>query len=370
MLEILSPRHGAVLNHNHGRETADALQITVHGLCDETGQLTVNGKPAIRNGRLFTAEIELAARENTITAFVDGPRGQLTTRIKVIWDRASFRRFNLFIDDNSFFWTDLAREKPAHLFDHFYLAFWKRMHEEYGLKVTLNCFFHSHYDNCDMTEVPDCYAGEFRDCSDWLKLAFHAYAEFPDRPYQNVGADKLSADYDLVATQIKRFAGEQTLKAPNVIHWAMARRSSLLELVRRGVKAVDGQYCNASTGLDDNNADGEYCDIGYFVGKDEAEYLQTNRFWHDFSTGLTFMRQTGTINLMPLDKIPELMRSSLACEHGVETINLLTHEQYFFPRYFNYLPDHCQRVETVLRLLTENGFKSVYFNDGFLGNEA
>lgn len=369
MLAILSPRHGAILNHNHGIETADSLKIQVSGLCDESGFLTVNGQPAIRNGKLFTADVTLTSHENTITAEIASNSGNLSYQVKVIWDRKSFKRFNLFVDDHSFFWTDLAREKPAKAFEHFYLAFWKEMHQKYNLKVTLNCFYRNDHDKCEITEVPDCYKSEFIDNSDWLKLAFHAYSEFPDRPYQNVGGDKLAADYDLVKSEIVRFAGEQTYQAPNVVHWAMARRSAILELLKRGVKAVDGQFCNASTGLSDDNSDGTYCDIGYFIDKSEAEYLQTNRFWHDFSTGMTYMRQTGTINLMPYDQIPSIMDKAINNGKGLEAINMITHEQYFFPRYFNYLPDHQKRVDLVLRILTENGYRSVFFNHGFLGNE-
>lgn len=59
--------------------------------------------------------------------------------------------------------------------------------------------------NCDLTlrttedgfelpQSPDRYKGQWRDNSDWLKLAFHARANLPDRPYQNAPASQLIAD--------------------------------------------------------------------------------------------------------------------------------------------------------------------------------
>ena len=49
-------------------------------------------------------------------------------------------------------------------------------------------------------------------------------------------------------------------------------------------------------------------------------------------------------------------------------LSLETHEQYSFPSYFNYLPDHLERIETAIRTATEAGYKSVFFAEGFLGN--
>jgi hypothetical protein len=46
---------------------------------------------------------------------------------------------------------------------------------------------------------------------------------------------------------------------------------------------------------------------------------------------------------------------------------LLTHEQYFWPFYKNFIPDHEQRLEVALRLVTERGYKPVFFHEGLLG---
>jgi hypothetical protein len=44
---------------------------------------------------------------------------------------------------------------------------------------------------------------------------------------------------------------------------------------------------------------------------------------------------------------------------------VLTHEQYFWPFYVNYLPDHPQRVEQAIKFLTERGYKPVFLQDEF-----
>ena len=53
-----------------------------------------------------------------------------------------------------------------------------------------------------------------------------------------------------------------------------------------------------------------------------------------------------------------------------DTLSLMTHEQYTFPDYFNYIPNHLDRVETACRLATEKGYKPVWFPEGILGNTS
>ena len=50
-----------------------------------------------------------------------------------------------------------------------------------------------------------------------------------------------------------------------------------------------------------------------------------------------------------------------------EIMDLFTHEQYTWPFYVNYLPDHWDRVEAAIRFVTERGYKPVFFHEGFLG---
>ena len=374
MLEITYPRHGAVLNRNHGHETSEALSIRVCGLCDTPEPVLVNGVVAERCGKQFSAELSLTAHENTITAATDGTCGRTVTEVKVIWDRKSFRRYHFFADDHSFFLTDLTRERPKRAFDHFYLAFWKRMHEQFGNKIVLNCFYRNDHDEkkWTMAEMPDCYRDEFADNADWLRLAFHAYSEFPDRPYQNVGGDKLAADYDLVRREIERFAGPATFAAPQVIHWGMCRASGLDALQKRGVKCLCGGFLDCSTGLEDSVSQEatSICDIGFFLNLPESQYLKSHRLWHDFRRGLTYCFDGTCFNLLPMEQLDATMHAVAEHPSQCDAIAIVTHEQYSFPYYFNYLPDHLQRIERGLAILRDHGYKSVNFNDGFLGNEG
>ena len=208
MLQITNIRQGAVLNHNHGKEDDKGLTVFFEGISDFPGPVTLNGQATRRDGRRFMGEVTLTEKFNTVTAESVSAYGNFSQSIVVVWDKKSFKRVNFYIDDHSFFWTDLARERPKHAFDHFYLKGLKEIHDRTGLKVTLNCFYHNDHFDCDMTQVPDIWKSEFIDNSDWLKLSFHSLGEFPDRLYIEAGEEEFARDYDIVHDEIVRIAGE------------------------------------------------------------------------------------------------------------------------------------------------------------------
>ena len=82
-------------------------------------------------------------------------------RLTVLWDKKSFKRYGFFIDDHSFLFTDLTKERPKHAFDHFYQKHLKHLNEKYGLKVTLNCFFRNDHEPFTLDLMPDIWKSEF-----------------------------------------------------------------------------------------------------------------------------------------------------------------------------------------------------------------
>lgn len=387
MLRIEYPRHGALLNHNHGSETADGLTITLRGKCTQPGEVLVNGIAAKRQGEDFTCEVTLTEKVNVIRAESDGKYGESCQQIKVLWDKASFKRYNFFIDDHSFFLTDIAKDRPSSLFDHFYLKGLQDIHRRYGTKFTLNCFYRNDHHGFEMKDFPDTYKGEWIDNSDWLRLSFHAYSEFPDRPYTSSDPTKLLSDYDLLKSEITRFAGAETFIEPVVVHWAVTSREGVKALVDKGYANVftggfRGDFAlwqaEIDAGRDPMVSLKDYdwtapTDIGYYLTLEEALYLYTWKAWMDFSTGALFY---GTSQCLCNANTQEQIRANLAKTFalaepfGFETYKLASHEQYSFKYYKNFVPDHLERMDLACRICTENGAKPVFFVEGLLGNKA
>ena len=394
MVEITNLRQGAVLNHNHGVETEKSLRISVEGISDWGMPVTVNGVPAVMDGRRFFAEIELTQKINTIKAQSVTPYGNFSQDLTVVWDKKSFKRCNFYIDDHSFVFTDLAKDRPARAFDHFYLKGLKEINKKYGTKFTLNAFYHNAHHEFELKDMPDIWKSEFQDNADWLKFSFHAYSEFPDRPYAEATAEEFGRDWDLVQNEINRFAGEECYIAPNVIHWANIHPVVADEMIRRGTTCyskslrlrvmggpslADRQKGGNMTQIEARNRSGvdkNPASLGLSLHYDlieESGYLEKHHCYYDPLLKIFFFMTNGVCgNLVPLAEIPGKLEKTFAnaAPYGVEVFGNASHEQYTFPYYPNYLPDHMERLECASRVMHENGCKPVFFTEGILGNTA
>jgi len=367
MLEICNLTHGEILNRFHGTETPDALKIKVMGLARAEDKVTVNGIPAERCGESFCAGIELKQLYNEIRVSAEGNRGTAERTIKVLWDKNSFKRINFCIDDHAYVFSEIAEQRPGSLFDHFYFRNLRALHEKYGLRLTLNLFYEDMRNGFTLDRFPDCYKAEFQANSEWLKLAFHAKSEFPDRIYQNAETETVMHDYDLVSNEIRRFAGEETLIAPANVHWSMVKPEVLPELRKRGVRFQGGLFLNGQTRIGEKASEQVACDVGYFENEENSLFLQQRHLWHDFRCDITMGTECVVVNLEEMPVLEQKLRA-LFSKPGNDALHMLTHEQYSFPFYANYLPDHFDRMALMCRLAIEYGYKFVFFNEGFLGN--
>ena len=356
LIKIDEPFHGAVLNSRHGEQTEGGLKIQVSGTAPLSERVTVNGTVAERSGTAFRTQIVLKDKETDILAVGEGSYGRHQHQVRVVWDQHSFPRYRFSIDDNSFFLRDVAQKQYASLFDCFYLKALRDLNAKHGAKFVLNIYYTTE-DGFELPQFPDRYKGEWKDNSHWLKLAFHAYANKPDRPYQYAPASKLLADLDMVAEQIRRFAGEQTYSPPTVIHWGMVQPSALKPLTTRGVRALSG-YFGQRNGV---------WDVNYLMDAARSEYLSRHDAMMDFATGIVFSRVDIVCNNTPVDKIVPKLAPLAEDPNQAEIMDLFTHEQYFWPFYERYVPDHVERLDTAIRFVTERGYKPVFFHEGFLG---
>jgi hypothetical protein len=358
-LTIEEPFHGAVLNRRHGEQVDGGLKIRVSGQAPAGQPVTVNGAPAVRTGTRFAGEVVLREKETEIVAASDGPFGAWEHRVRVLWDRHSFPRYRFSVDDNSFFLRDIAAKQYRSLFDSWYLKIFQDLNAEYGARFVLNIYYATE-DGFELPQFPDRYKGEWRDNADWLSLAFHAYANKPDRPYQYASPGQLIADLDKVADQILRFAGEETYSPPTVIHWGMVQPAALGPLAERGVRVLSGDFRRRGHGWD----------INYFLDDDRSEHLSRHDALIDFASGIVFSSIDIVANNTPLERVVPTLEPLAADPNRAEIMDLFTHEQYFWPFYIRHLPDHAQRVQAAVRWVTEQGYKPVFFHEGLLGAPA
>jgi hypothetical protein len=379
MVRIYEPFYGAVLNHRHGRKVKGGVEIPVWGIAPVGEPVTVNGAYARRLGDRFATEVVLRTFETDIVAVSTGVTGRSEHKIRVVWDRHSKPRYRFAIDDNIFFLRDIATKRYKSLFDSFYLNGLRKLHRKYRAKFVLNIFYATPENDFNLSQFPASYKGEWADCANWLKLAFHAYSEFPDRPYQYDPPEKLAKDMDLVGGEILRFAGKATYSPPTTIHWGMVHPAAWPVLVQRGVKVLSDDFMpnikTSSFTTEDENFDVQKTgtpfgyDINFQLDAVRSEYLTRHDALKDFASGIVFSKLDIVCNNVPLKEVEPVLERLARDPNNAEIMDLFTHEQYFFPFYFNYKPDHFQRVEAALRFCTEHGYEPVFFHEGFLGGK-
>jgi len=201
-----------VLGTETGPDGKKALKIQVTGSVPSGARLelfTSGGQKipvSIQNGAFRgTALLNDQVTEIKARTTINGAPREIRTR--VVWARNSYRRFRCYIDDHSFFFRDICKKNYRSIFDCFYLAKLRQLHRDFGAKINLNCFNTTPERDFRLSMFPDKYKSEFEDNAHWLRLAFHSENEFPAIPYKNATPEKLAADFDLVARELKRIAG-------------------------------------------------------------------------------------------------------------------------------------------------------------------
>ena len=356
---IEHPMHGAVLNRHHGQVLEDGgLEVPVRGTAPADRQVLINGAPAQRDGQRFDGRVVLREAETDIAVtLADAPEIRQVAR--VVWDRHSRPRYRFAVDDNSFFLRDIWQKQYRSLFDCFYLAMLRDLNRKYGTKFVLNIYFTTG-DEFDLTKFPDRYRSQWQDNASWLKLAFHAHADQPAMPYLDAPPEELIADFDKVGEQIHRFAGEEAYSPTTIVHWGMVRPSAWKPLAERGVTVLSGYFVRRE------GTWGEWF-VNYRMDPVRSEYLSRHDALKDFPSGIIFSKIDIVCNSVPLDQTVPTLEKIAEDPNQSEIFDLMTHEQYFWPFYSHYLPDHPQRIEAAIRWVTERGYEPVFLHEGLLG---
>jgi len=356
-VQILEPMDGAVMHARLGREVPGGLEIELSGRAPRDAAVLVQGRPAGRDGEAFRGTAVLRERETEVVVTAHSGSDGREAKIRLVWDRHSQKRYRFVIDDNSFFLRDITQQGYKSLFDCFYLKMLKDLNAKYGARFTLNIYYTTG-DDWNLSQFPERYRSEWEANADWLRLAFHAYANDPPRPYQDAPVEKLLADMDLINAQIHRIAGPETFSPVVVVHWGMTRPEAWKPLFDRGARVLGGYFRKSAGGA---------WDVNYRLDDVRSEWLSRHDLLKDFASGIIFSKVDIVVNSTPLDKIVPVLAPAIADPRQGEIIDLLTHEQYFWPFYQAYLPDHAERLDRAIAFLTENGYKPVFLQDGFLG---
>lgn len=252
------------------------------------------------------------------------------------------KQFIFTVDDNIRFLYELTEGEYKSIFEHPYMATYKRLHEKYSLKVQLNLFYK--YGDFTLEHMSERFRDEWQENSDWLKLSFHS-KESNYRPYEFSGYDEVFTDCALVNREIVRFAGEKSLAKTTTVHYCRTTDEGIRALSDNGVLGLLGLF-----GTDSEKR------TSYGIDEENAAKLRHGGIHTE--KNMTFSAIDLIINNFVHDELCDLL-SRLS--HNV--IKVMVHEPYFYPDYKKYHPDFEKKLDTVFDFLEKKGHTSIFFEE-------
>ena len=361
-VRILFPMDGDCLNGYDGRVEAGKLVIRVLVAAEPEAELYINEEKAYYNGSCFELELPLSGRRNTLLA-QDLRSGEID-RIVVYDFRHAEGKYRISSDDNILFLQDITKNKDVYhsIFDNPYLAVYKEAHDRYGAAVHLNLFYET--DACawfrepreyfNLTMMTDKFREEWEANAHWLHLSFHSRAETPDRPYANTTIRRITEDAELIHREIIRFAGEKTLAKVCTVHWGACNEGGVRALRAKGYRALMGYF---TLGADGSPR------VAYYYPAQLVAHIGRRDFWMNNREDILHGRIDLVLNeIAPENLIPELEKVWQE-PHRRGFLELMIHEQYFYPDYHRYIPAFRQMVLEAARWAKEKGCSGVLMGD-------
>ena len=356
------PIDGDFVNSRDGVWQDGALKLEVLVDADDA-VLEIGGVPAEWDPEpgCYRAAVALYGWRNRITAKTATGECGITV---FVTPEDNLKKFRISSDDNIRFLQELTAGNYASIFDHPYLAVYKKAHDLYGAKVHLNLFyafddqarsrFSDKPEYFDLSMMTDRYKEEFAANSHWLKLAFHSRSEFPERPYLDADGKTLREDCIAVCREICRFAGKGSLSNSTTIHWGAANREVVRALRGMGFTSLTGYFTKRSTGEPI---------VSYYVDPDTVDHVGARDFWMDTGEDMIYGRIDSVLNEGGCDAVLQSVVKAAEDPHRGGFVSLMIHEQYFYPGYVRYIPEFEEIVLQSCRILADRGYTGAHISE-------
>lgn len=364
----------------------------------------MNRRDFIRGVSASAASMALAqgahgCRSSAVPAFAEGAEdmGPILTDSEICRSPAlaGKRKCSYFCDDAIWALRDVTRHAQRSLFDHPFFSVLRECHDKYGLTAQINLFYRTDFfygmDEFTLADVTDAYMEEFRANADWLKLGFHSLQEFPDYPWINANYGDVKKLFEMIRSEVVRFAGEESFAYACVPHWCPMSKDGVRALKDCGIRVMecsvgpryryDGRAERLPYGHAFRLMQNRKREVGFYWRESrntaisasicsynhisEAQAAQTALsfgYVHDRVTGMNFKHMfcdAPCLNLCTL----ETLRADIGKILGKEYLIFSNHEQYFFRDYLAYQPDYSDKIRLMCRMMRENGYTFIQMED-------
>ena len=312
------------------------------------------------------------------------------------------RRAAFYIDDAIFCMHELVDMNPKSCWDHPFFAHIKEAWERYGLKTQLNLFYRDDFyygvrqGLFTLKDVPDKWRDDFQAAKEWFRFGFHSFQEYPDYPWISASYDDVKLAWEMITTEVERFAGPGMFAKAVTPHWGPMSKEGCIALkdcgatvvwVSRGKrweyngdrsllpyghgyrienhrKPESAIYWRGGGG-DDISVSA--CGYNHLDDAQVEKTRGTYNWIHDKATGVNFKTfgVGGTcLNLYRLEDIESRFEKAYASvEGGPEFFIHATHEEYFFKHYFMYQPDYVKKTFVAAKWMHDHGYSYGFIED-------
>lgn len=148
------------------------------------------------------------------------------------------KKVHFSIDDATLIFQDIQFHEYDSIFDNPILKDLKRLHDVYGVEITLYVF--GELDDFAIWDMNMDYISEFRSNSDWLKIGFHSGSDLiPEKDYKDT--KEFAYKFTKVERAIRRMAGDSSLSHVLRLHYWYAS-DDIVEILKS--EGVIGLLCN------------------------------------------------------------------------------------------------------------------------------
>jgi hypothetical protein len=263
-------------------------------------------------------------------------------------EKSCYGKYHMSFDDVYLVLKDLTENANTYtsIFENEFLAWLKKMHETYGVKFSLYCFYTDTSDGWTMDDATTAFAAEFKENADWLRFGFHAHQQGINYAEGSARHDKAAEDYTLTINALVNITGSHRCidRMPRLHNYA-----GTLEACK-ALRDVPCGCVGFLTAMDYSVDEGR---DSYYFDADTNKYMHLHDYYFDAFNQLHFVK-TSLSSGYGLD-YSELM-------NNVKYANINRHVELF--THENQLTDGMKTYyESVIAALAANGYKSVFWMD-------
>lgn len=213
------------------------------------------------------------------------------------------------VDDWFEVFQELAKSEYKSIFEDNRLLFMKKIHEEEGAIFSCFCFFENANHSFSLEDVPNRFADEFSENSNWLKFGFHGLNK--DSLYKTTDYETAKDDYYRVIKELYRITGSKNcIDTFPRIHFYSASLNACMAW-KAGYFGIIGLL----TSEDDRK--------NYYLDFFQNNQIKKKKFFFDNSTNISFCRTA-----MRLENEGDVTSRLIQLNRCDKPLIIFTHESY------------------------------------------